>query len=60
VQERVEGALAGECGRWDPGLAAAALTGAGGRHRERQGCRRARSPWRGSVLKARDENVPAP
>jgi hypothetical protein len=60
VQERVEGALGGECGRWDPGLAAAALTSVGGRHRERQGRRRARSAWRGSVLKARGENVHAP
>jgi hypothetical protein len=59
VQERVEGDLVGECGRWDPGLAAAALTGAGGRHRERQGRRRARSAWHDSVLKARGENMPA-
>jgi hypothetical protein len=60
VQERVEGALVGECGRWDPGLAAEALTGAGGRHCERQERRRVRSAWRGSVLKARGENVLAP
>jgi hypothetical protein len=60
VQERVEGALVGECDQWDPGFIAAALTSARGRHCERQGSSSARGAWRDSVLKARGENVPAP
>jgi hypothetical protein len=60
VQERVEGTLVGECSRWDPGFTVAALIDAGGRHCERQGSRCVRGSWRGSILKASSENVPAP